>query len=323
MDAESGNASLRSDPLRARVATAVFTTLQERMGATPTIPEWWPTLACLPGLRLRCRIRVAKRLPLPNAGEIRGAIGRCLMASGNTEVLACLFPSVRDDEPQGPFGHATPWAVHRTEEGLLELGLFADSPPHLIDIVQALMAAGRGRIGMHENVVFEGFEHQEELIEGDWRPGLPVRLGRWLPPPKGSADYALRLLSPLRIRRRGQDLGPSTLQPRDVLAQLMRRVTGLLQQAGMPPPGWDARALLAAIDGRPFQHCELRVTSLDRFSSRQDQAMRLHGLLGRIQLSPDVVEAFWPLLWMGQALHVGKTPCLGMGRYRMVVIEDH
>jgi len=290
------------------------------MDAIQPMPPWWPSLAVLPGLRLRCRLRVATRQPLPNAGEIRGAIGRCLMASGNTEALACLFPSARDDEPQAPFGHATPWALHRTDEGFLEIGLFADASSRLVAVIQALMDAGRGRIGQHQGVVFESFEHQTDLIDGDWCPGMPARLGRWMPPTRAPVPCGWSLLSPLRLRRRGRDVAAADLQPRDVLAQLMRRVTGLLQQAAMPAPAWEARELLDAIDGRSFHRREFRSTTLDRFSSRQGQAMRLQGLVGSAEWPQDVVEAFWPLLWMGQALHVGKTPCLGMGRYRLMAI---
>lgn len=288
------------------------------MGATPSMPSWWPSLAVLPGLRLRCRLRVATRRPLPSAGEIRGAIGRCLMDSAHSEALACLFPSAREDEPQASFGHATPWALHRTDEGFLEIGLFADAPAHLAALLDALMTAGRARIGQHEGLVFENFEHQGQLIDGDWHPGVPRRLGCWVPPTQAPMPCEWRLLSPLRLRRHGKDVGPTDLQPRDVLAQLMRRATGLLQQAGMPAPDWDARSLLDAIDGRSFPRCELQPTTIDRFSSRQGQGMRLNGLIGRAEWPADVVAGFWPLLWMGQALHVGKTPCLGMGRYCLV-----
>lgn len=45
--------------------------------------------------------------------------------------------------------------------------------------------------------------------------------------------------------------------------------------------------------------------------------MRLRGLVGSVRWPPQLMSTFGPLLWMGQALHVGKTPCLGMGRYRL------
>lgn len=281
------------------------------------MPDWWASLAALPGVRLRCRLRVATRRPLPNAGEIRGAVGRSLIASGNGETLACLFPSTREEEPQAAFGHATPWALHITDDGILEIGLFADAPSHLVVLIKALMDAGESRIGQHDGLRFEGFEHQMALVDGDWHAGMPSQLGRWAPGPNPPGPCESMLLSPLRIRIRGKDLGPANLAPRDVLAQLMRRVTGLLQQAAMPVPPWDARRLLVAVGGCPFERRDLRVVSINRFSSRQGQAMRLQGLIGCVRWPQDMVKTFWPLLWMGQALHVGKTPCLGMGRYRL------
>lgn len=281
------------------------------------MPAWWPSLTALPGVRLRCRLGVTTSRALPSAGEIRGAIGRCLMASGHAEALACLFPSAREDEPQGPFGHATPWALHRTDDGFLEVGLFADAPSHLAAFLDALMTAGSGRIGQHAGIAFEAFEHQIDLIDGTWCAGVPARLGRWTVRSPAPKPCEWRLLSPLRLRRHGKDVAAADLQPRDVVAQLMRRVSGLLVQSGCPAPAWDARAQLGGIDGRPFLQCDLRPTTIDRFSSRQGQAMRLNGLIGRAVWPADVVAEFWPLLWMGQALHVGKTPCLGMGCYRL------
>lgn len=289
--------------------------------AMPPMPDWWASLADLPAVRLRCRLRAASARPLPNAGEIRGAIGRCLMASDQTDTLACLFPSARDEEPQAAFGHATPWALYITDEGMLEIGLFADAPSHLVVLIKILMEAAEGRVGPQEGLRFEGFEHQKQLIDGDWHAGMPSQLGQWIPPPSPVGPCESVLLSPLRIRLRGKDLGPADLTPRDVLAQLMRRVTGLLQQAGMPAPSWDARALLDATEGLTFERRDLRTALIDRYSSRQGQAMRLRGLVGSVRWPPPMMSTFWPLLWMGQALHVGKTPCLGMGRYRLQAPE--
>lgn len=279
---------------------------------------WWNALAALPALRLRCRVQLRSGRAV-TAGEVRGAIGHQLMASGNREALACFFPANREEAAAAPFGHATPWALHLDGEDWLEIGVFADGLPHFVALLQALMEAARGRIGAHEGVVFQQFEHQADLVDGAWQSGLPGIPGRWMPPllPQGEVD--LLLLSPLRLRRKGEELRSADLRPRDLLSALMRRASALLVQAGFAMPPWEAKAMLDAIESIDFPERMLNARTLARYSSRQGQAMALRGLQGRLRLPGELVALAWPLLWMGQALHVGKTPCLGMGRYRLVV----
>ena len=280
--------------------------------------EWWDALAALPALRLRCHVQLRSGGSV-RPGELRGAIGHRLMAAGNREALACFFPANRDEAAVGPFGHATPWALHLDHGGRLEIGIFADGVPHLVALLQALMEASRGRVGSHQGIVLEQLEHQPHLVDGEWRPGLPGAPGRWVPAPFPKGEVELLLLSPLRLRRRGEELRPADLRPRDLLSALMRRVSGLLAQAGLAMPPWDAKAMLEAIASAGFPERELDTQIQARYSSRQGQAMALRGLQGRLRLPSEFVRLAWPLLWMGQALHVGKTPCLGMGCYQLLV----
>lgn len=288
-----------------------------RMDADVHPPAWWADLAALPAVRLRCVLRVEQASALPSAGEIRGAIGHRLMAQADPRALACFFPSNREAAGPGFLGHATPWALHVDDAGRLEIGVFADGVPNLLALHQALMEASRGRIGAHDGLPLQRFEHQPLLVDGEWKPGLPVEAALWPAPTMPQGDVDLVLLSPLRIRRRGAEIRSFELTPRDLLSHLMRRASALLQQSGVALPTWDAKAMLAAIDGLDFPLRELESTGFARYSARQGQAMRLQGLTGRLRLPQELVHAAWPLLWMGQALHVGKTPCLGMGRYRL------
>ena len=53
-----------------------------------------------------------------------------------------------------------------------------------------------------------------------------------------------------------------------------------------------------------------------RYSSRQQQAMALGGVVGQWQLSGDL-GPFMPFLKLGQWLHVGKEAAFGLGKYRL------
>lgn len=287
------------------------------MNASTPAPVWWPTVSALPAVRLRCRLDTPANATLPTPGQIRGAIGHRLMALADTAPLACFFPSVREDRQQTFLGHASPWALHVSDDGVLEIAVFADGLAHFGALLQALMAAAGERVGDCDRLALHRFEHQPELVDGEWQPGLPPRPGQWRLPGRPSGELDLVLLSPLRIRRQGRDLTPSELQPRDVFSHLMRRTSALLQQSGLPLPAWDARAMLDDVAGLAFTAQWLERTALARYSKRQQQAMRLVGLRGVLRLPAGLPPDFWPLLWMGQALHLGKTPCLGMGRYAL------
>ena len=55
---------------------------------------------------------------------------------------------------------------------------------------------------------------------------------------------------------------------------------------------------------------------LDQLGDAAQQRMVLGGALGRWTLQGDLAP-FWPLLHLGQWLHVGKNATFGLGRYRM------
>lgn len=54
----------------------------------------------------------------------------------------------------------------------------------------------------------------------------------------------------------------------------------------------------------------------DRYSGRRDVRITLGGLVGTVRYAGDVDE-FWPLLKIGEYVHVGKGAVFGMGQYRI------
>lgn len=280
-------------------------------------PEWWPALAALPAVRLRCALKPPGRTPLPTAGELRGAIGHRLMALDDASPLACFFPSSRAMAEPVFLGHASPWALHLDAQGRLEVAVFADGLQHFVPLVSALLAAVRGRVGRCEGLALGKFEHQHELVDGPWKDGLPQQPGVWRLPAQPVGLLKLSLHSPLRLRRDGHALAPQHVSLRDLAAPLMRRASSLLRQAGLAMPGWDAKALLEAMPATPLTSARFEGLRVARYSQRQGQSMQLHGVVGDAWLGQDEAAPLWPLWWMGQGLHVGKTPCLGMGRYAL------
>ncbi|RKY57915.1 MAG: hypothetical protein DRP95_06470, partial [Candidatus Latescibacterota bacterium] len=60
----------------------------------------------------------------------------------------------------------------------------------------------------------------------------------------------------------------------------------------------------------------LRWHDWERYSGRQKVRMRLGGFVGSVCFRGDLGE-FWPLLVLGQEVHVGKGTSFGLGWYRI------
>ncbi|MBF0425737.1 MAG: CRISPR system precrRNA processing endoribonuclease RAMP protein Cas6 [Magnetococcales bacterium] len=135
------------------------------------------------------------------------------------------------------------------------------------------------------------------------------------PTPPGLERMALHFVTPLRLQRQGKPLGPGRLTPRDFLITLARRVALLSEfHAGIILPldfGELARQATTL-----SCHGTLRWRDWTRWSGRQQQEMTLGGITGRWTLRGDL-QPFWPLLDLGQWLHVGKNTVFGLGGYRM------
>lgn len=138
--------------------------------------------------------------------------------------------------------------------------------------------------------------------------------------PAGSLNaLTLHIHTPLRLQQQGQPLRVDQLTPRALLAALARRVA-LVMEFHAQQPEWghavpeQVRLAEALSDKR-----ELHWHDWTRYSSRQQQEMTLGGVLGRWTLhgSNGALTALWPLLWLGQWLHVGKNATMGLGGYTL------
>jgi hypothetical protein len=165
---------------------------------------------------------------------------------------------------------------------------------------------------------------QRVWVEGDDEPVVadpaarprPHRAMLDLPPPEAAPDaVALDFVTPLRLQSNGRALGLGELTPHALLMALLRRVATLSEmQLGVRLDvdfaGLNARA--PAVRGEPA----LAWRDWTRHSSRQQQRMVLGGAVGSWTLAGDLAP-FWPLLYLGQWLHVGKSATFGLGRYRL------
>ena len=210
--------------------------------------------------------------------------------------------------------------------GMTLIGPAAELLPYLIHALQRAGERGLGR----ENARFRLLGVEQEIQTGSeqWQSVYDSQAGvlegfRSQPPALGPAPSALSLalITPLRLKQQGHYLGVQQLDARALLGTLARRVALLMEhyQPEAEAPDWGP--LQPAIDQVQLERADLRWVDWRRYSSRQRTQMQLGGLLGSLQLSGPGLPALWPLIALGQWLHLGKNTSFGLGRYRVVPVD--
>lgn len=155
---------------------------------------------------------------------------------------------------------------------------------------------------------------------GGWRPLDPHDPADWLiypvdmRPPACPASAMIEFASPVRIQRQGRPIRPDALTFADLYASLLRRLSSIAYfHEGIE---WEAdfRGLVDRAKAVRFAERRLSWQESSRYSARQQATMPLSGILGSVRAEGDL-SAFWPQLWAGQWLHVGKATMFGLGCY--------
>ena len=234
----------------------------------------------------------------------------------------------------GPFvlDPADPRFDTRDGDGTLNLGvtLFGSANDHLPYVVHALEQAGRNGLTARRvtldmlDVQVEPREQdaEEAAEQGDWTPifepggGLsPVPARPPAPPPAPPRTVRVRLLTPLRVKRREHFVGASDFDFRALMGGLLRRISLLTYFFGETPLETDFAGLLRHAESVPVAGRALHWREWTRYSSRQNEKLRMGGLVGSFDLAGADLDRFWPLLWLGQWTHAGKGCSMGLGRY--------
>ena len=209
----------------------------------------------------------------------------------------------------------------------VELTLVGEAIDALPYLVQAMIQAGRLGMGrQHGCFTLDGVQQEAGFGSDQWREMLDEETGRLLlsnsqpmeiTPP--AMAVTLNLQTPLRIKRRGKLLGPKEFQASDFLRALWRRLQDIghfygdtYQALELALPQARADVFDASAD------LKLHWKDWKRFSSRQKAAMQMGGVVGQIHLRGEALEEWWPLIWLGQWLHLGKATSMGLGQYRVV-----
>lgn len=147
----------------------------------------------------------------------------------------------------------------------------------------------------------------------DAKPQLPAT-----PAPPQRAR--LRVRHPLRLRRRNKYLGPDHFDFPTFFNTLTRRASMLYEVEHCQSPREDFRQLAAQAQRVVVEVVDLSWFEWSRYSARQRRRIPMDGVVGSITISGDLAPV-WPWLWLGQWLHVGKGAVMGLGRYRLEMLD--
>lgn len=300
----------------------------------------------LPIVRLQLTVRAEAPLQLPPyAGSmLRGAWGHALLAlaplphdNGQPCALRerCHYcqvfapPALPAHTLQKFSQMPAPFVIEPPDNGAQQLApgdtftfgliLIGRALQHLPTLLQAWERALRNGLGaQHARCTLA-----DVVSETGQRPRLAEREQRHfldgsLPPaPILGTRATLHLTSPLRLQQQGKPAKAHTLNARTLLITLARRWQLLLDMhLGASAPQQNFAQLAAQAAAIALAADRLRWCDWGRYSQRQQQEMKLGGLLGHIHLHGELAP-FSELLHLGQWLHVGKNTTMGLGGYRL------
>ena len=128
-------------------------------------------------------------------------------------------------------------------------------------------------------------------------------------------DVVLRFLAPVDVKIEGrQDIPPSGT---DLLWLLVGRVHDLVTLYGGEADPVDLKPFKALAQQVRTAKSALEQQNTRRLSSRASGAHPLRGWMGELVLGGIPAE-LWPFLVLGQFVHVGRNPSMGLGRYQVL-----
>ena len=250
-------------------------------------------------------------------GKLRGALGKALMKGASDAAIAgqpcpwrpaCALDVLFREQARfaGRHGVPKPFVIAADRAGSdldLQVTLFGFACDWMDSVRERLVEAVRFGLPWRK------------LLVGD-APGRPVIRASWVvtrdgaPPGRAPEAVVLRFLTGVDAAGCDPLDDPATL-----IARLARRIDGLArwQDTRIPDPVWEA---LAPVWKDLRYTVDLHESVHERYSERQGRTFRNVGLMGRIGIAGDL-EPIWPLLRLGEHVHIGRGATAGRGRFEL------
>lgn len=216
----------------------------------------------------------------------------------------------------------------------LELGmtLIGQANRYLTYLITAWQRAGQrglgkanARFAVAEISLLQPTGHSAISIynQAEGLTGLVPEPVFWTPSVQAIPEQVqLRFITPCRSKKDGRLVTPANFEPRGFLIALVRRIEALRAQHDPDSLALDIQALIQATARVQMSQAKLEWTEVTRRSSRQQTEMQLGGVTGSMVLSGAGLEQLYPLLELGQWLHVGKNTLFGLGQYVLKEIHN-
>lgn len=127
-------------------------------------------------------------------------------------------------------------------------------------------------------------------------------------------DFTLEILTPLRLQDNGKPLQPNEITLSRFLISLAKRIA-LLSEFHHQPLALNFEQLIALLPQIQDEK-QLKWQDWTRYSSRQQQKMKLGGVIGQWQFN-HLPPEWAKLVYFGQWLHNGKNATFGLGKYQI------
>ena len=286
------------------------------------------------------------QLPQWQGSMWRGALGHALKATvcitrqksctGCSLLSACAYSELFETRPPADSSKMRrynqvphPYILHEyrpLEAGRYALGvtLVGRGNRYFPYLLHALDKAGQRGLTRRKVVMRLREVHQEwPPASGCWQPvyasGQPLEVKNAhlpdIPPPPEALN--IRLETPLRLRRDGRLVTPENFRFADLYVALLRRISMLSYFHCATEYETDFAGMKQLALDIELSDRNLWWKAQQRYSSRQHTRMNSDGLLGSFLIEGQNIQAFWPVLWLGQWVHAGKLSTMGLGRYRM------
>jgi len=213
-----------------------------------------------------------------------------------------------------------PQSLSTTHHYRLGLTLFGKGHHYLPYLIHALKKAGLDGIGAHRQV-FE-LHHVKQLSQtGDSKivyqhdQLAPLMTESDITIPPMPDNITLNIHTPMRIKHKNHYLTPQTFNFSGFFSNLIRRISMLMFFHTDTQLETDFTGLTQHAKNLDFKNRDLHWFDWQRYSSRQKTRMNMGGVIGTLELDMQNKEAFWPYLWLGQWVHVGKATSMGLGHY--------
>lgn len=220
--------------------------------------------------------------------------------------------------------------------GLVLIGRALDYLPYFIYAFDELgrigVGKGRGRYQLKEvrvkNEELSGEKGKGDVIYSGETKTLqshyPILSGRDLIGEVSSSFHpklstrtpqlSLHFVTPTRLKY-GESL-TSDLEFHILIRSLLRRISSLSYFHCGKRLTLDFKGLIEQAMAVNIVERHLRWLDWERYSHRQETKMKLGGFVGQITFQGDL-EEFWPILRLGELVHVGKGTAFGLGQYRI------